>query len=182
MELYSLMMKVVLCLDPTPCNYIYVVILKGFHVYFSVKVSSWLRLSHEIFSFDSWRLSWWFTSENMDFVTQLKTISMFTDAYSRLIAYTFTQQVQYPPISYWPSLRCQQVYWCATATFWFNCNVMMVLDDHVSEIWHLMSGFVSWIYRWDYFKLNIVFLWFFSSSVSWSLSRLKLMQRRQRVL
>ena len=25
----------------------------------------------------------------MDFVTQLETISMFTDAYSRLIAYTF---------------------------------------------------------------------------------------------
>ena len=66
-----------------------VVILKEFHVYFSVKISSWLRLSHEIFSFDSWRLSWWFTSENMDFVTQLETISMFTDAYSRLIAYTF---------------------------------------------------------------------------------------------
>jgi len=66
-----------------------VVILKEFHVYFSLKISSWLRLSHEIFSFDSWRLSWWFTSENMDFVTQLETILMFTDAYSRLIAYTF---------------------------------------------------------------------------------------------
>ena len=70
-------------------NNILIDILKEFHVYFSVKISSWLRFSHTILSFDSWQLLWWFTSENMDFVTQLETLSMFTDAYSRLIAYTF---------------------------------------------------------------------------------------------
>jgi len=66
----------------------------------------------------------------MDFVTQLETISMFTDAYSRLIAYTF----KFNLLSVTDPHYGLDKYTGVTATFWFNCNVMMILDDHVSEI------------------------------------------------
>jgi len=85
-----------------------------------VKITSWLHFSHAILSFDTWRLLWWFTSDNLDLVTYLDMISMFTDAYPRLTAYVLKTSL----------LMCYCYLWC-------NCYVMMILDDDVPWIYSL---------------------------------------------
>ena len=72
---------------------------------------------------------WWFTSENMVFVTQLETISMYIDAYSRLTACTFKFNQSTALITVKTSLL---MLYCH---LWYKCNMMILDSDDLSNLY-----------------------------------------------